>query len=153
MNFHTSINDLPVEILIIIFQDLQFKDIIENCSNTCMKWRFIVAHYFMQPYLKKLARHHLDLRKTFESVGWTEECSEMDLILTLCERHMCYKRSPPQKDHIHLQIEKTYVPFDVEKAKRNNIWSKSPILLLPIILTILVIIYFALRKYGILNLI
>merc|ERR1712241_903685 len=97
MNFHTTINDLPEEIIVIIFQDLQFKDIIENCSNTCMKWRFIVAHYFMQPYLKKLARHHLDLRKTFESVGWTEECSEIDLILTLCERHMCYKRTPQEE--------------------------------------------------------
>ena len=98
-----------------------------------------------------MPRHHLDLRKTFENVGWTEECSEIDLILTLCEKHMCYKRTP--QEEIHLQVEKTYLPFDVEKAKRNNIWSKSPILLLPIILTILVIIYFVLRKYGILHLI
>ena len=153
MNFHTSINDLPEEIIIIIFQHLQFQDIIENCSNTCMKWRFIVAHYFMQPYLKKLARHHLDLRKYFENVGWTEECSEIELILTLCERHMCYKYKRTHEEEIHLQIEKTYLPFDVEKAKRNNVWSKSPILLLPIILTTLVIIYFVLRKYGILHLI
>ena len=99
----------------------------------------------MQPYLKKLARHHLDLRKKFEGNGWSEDCNDNDLILRLCEKQMSYKKST-QDSEVHLQIENTYI-FDVEKVKRKIAWSKSPILLLPVVLTILIVIYFVLRKY------
>ena len=57
---------------------------------------------------------------------------------------------PVTRHDFQIEIEKTY-EFDVEKARKNNIWAKSPILLLPIILTLLGFLYLALRRYGILH--
>jgi len=147
MEFKTGINDLPVEVIVLIFKELQHKDIFENCSNTCHKWRDIVIHYFIQPYLKKLAKHHLDLRRRFEIAGWNEDCHENEVILNTYENYM---DRPMTQQEVHLQIEHTY-EFDVEKARKNNMWAKSPILLLPAVLTILGFLYLALRRYGILH--
>ena len=40
------IEDLPVEIIILIFKKLSLKDI-ESCCKTCYKWRHIVVKYFL----------------------------------------------------------------------------------------------------------
>jgi len=144
----TGIDDLPEEIIVLIFKELQHEDIIGNCFKTSLRWQKIVIEHFMQPYLRKLSRHHLDLRKLFENVGWSENCYENDLILNLFEKHtMCNKKTPQET---HLQVEHIY-EFDVEKAKTKNLWSRSPILLLPIVLTILGFLYLALRRYGVLH--
>ena len=111
------------------------------------KFNSIVIHYFIQPYLKKLAKHHLDLRRKFEITGWNEDCQENELILNTYEKYM---DRPVTRHDFQIEIEKTY-EFDVEKARKNNIWAKSPILLLPIILTLLGFLYLALRRYGILH--
>ena len=97
--------------------------------------------------MKKLAKHHLDLRRKFEESGWNENCLENELIFNTYAKYM---DRPMIKRDTHLQIEHTY-EFDVEKARKNNIWAKSPILLLPAVLTLLGFLYLALRRYGILH--
>ena len=41
----SSINDLPTEILFLIFKELRLKDI-SNCSNTCLRWLYCIEALF-----------------------------------------------------------------------------------------------------------
>ena len=91
-----TIQDLPAEVLVEIFKLLSFKDVVENCSNTCLKWRSVVVHFFLQPYLQKLAKHHLDLRLSFIEEGWTEDCHDTELIVSLCNKHLSFKGNVKQ---------------------------------------------------------
>ena len=52
----TGIDDLPEEIIVLIFKELQHEDIIGNCFKTSLRWQKIVIEHFMQPYLRKLSR-------------------------------------------------------------------------------------------------
>ena len=90
----------------------------------------------------------MDLRRSFESDGWTENCYEKELIVSLFKKHTLCKKKVDQETC--LQFEQTY-EFDVEKAKTKNVWSRSPILLLPGLLTALGFLYLILRRYGILH--
>jgi hypothetical protein len=56
METKTGINDLPEEIIVLIFKELQHEDIIGNCFKTSLRWQKIVIEHFMQPYLRKLSR-------------------------------------------------------------------------------------------------
>ena len=56
MERKTGINDLPEEIIVLIFKELQHEDIIGNCFKTSLRWQKIVIEHFMQPYLRKLSR-------------------------------------------------------------------------------------------------
>ena len=56
MERKTGIDDLPEEIIVLIFKELQHEDIIGNCFKTSLRWQKIVIEHFMQPYLRKLSR-------------------------------------------------------------------------------------------------
>ena len=56
MEIKTGIDDLPEEIIVLIFKELQHEDIIGNCFKTSLRWQKIVIEHFMQPYLRKLSR-------------------------------------------------------------------------------------------------
>ena len=56
METKTGIDDLPEEIIVLIFKELQHEDIIGNCFKTSLRWQKIVIEHFMQPYLRKLSR-------------------------------------------------------------------------------------------------
>ena len=56
MERKSGINDLPEEIIVLIFKELQHEDIIGNCFKTSLRWQKIVIEHFMQPYLRKLSR-------------------------------------------------------------------------------------------------
>lgn len=50
MEFKTCINDLPEEVIVLIFKELQHKDVFDNCSNTCLKWREIGAQLLLDSF-------------------------------------------------------------------------------------------------------
>ena len=56
MERKTGIDDMPEEIIVLIFKELQHEDIIGNCFKTSLRWQKIVIEHFMQPYLRKLSR-------------------------------------------------------------------------------------------------
>ena len=41
----SRIDDLPTEILFLIFKELRLKDI-SNCSNTCLRWLYCIEALF-----------------------------------------------------------------------------------------------------------
>ena len=49
------IEDLPTEVIVIIFQHLSIKDL-QNCSQTCRKWEKIVVQFFFKPQLRSISK-------------------------------------------------------------------------------------------------
>ena len=73
-----SIDDLPTEIIIQIFQNLDLTHVIESCSVTCLKWQSIAAKYFLLPHFRKLAKLDQHFERTLDSnfEGFNWRCGE-----------------------------------------------------------------------------
>ena len=80
-----GIEDFPKEILAKIFKMISNVDA-ENCLKACEKWRDLIIHYIFGPYLCKIVRNNLPLRNTLIDEGWTEDCEDYDLIISLYKR-------------------------------------------------------------------
>ena len=92
-----NVDQLPMEVLVLIFKFLNLSDIFENCSNTCKIWREIIAQFFLQPYLKILTRLDSDLRDKLHDNGWTEQCFDNDFLYETYEKITSYKGILAQK--------------------------------------------------------
>ena len=87
-----SVTDLPPEITVIIFSYLRFSEVIENCCQTCLKWKTFTAQFFIQPQLQKFANSNQELKNKFQNEGWTEKhCVDDDLILKLHRKYLYFK--------------------------------------------------------------
>ena len=76
-----SIVHLPPEILLLIFKNLSFRYIIENCAKVCVKWQSVAAKFFFQPYLEKLTNYDQEYCDFLKKLGWSDECSNPEKIL------------------------------------------------------------------------
>ena len=87
------IGDLPPEILIYIFQYLvNLRDILTaSVSLEGTKHEAFVSKYFLQPQLIVFAHLDTHLKKSIENLGWTENCSDYSLIMSLWKRHKPFK--------------------------------------------------------------
>ena len=83
--------NLPTEIIILIFQHLPLNDVVDNCLITCNKWQNIVIQYFLSPQLKIFAKLNGKLRHDLCNNGWSDDCSNNDLILSLWREFEPYK--------------------------------------------------------------
>ena len=66
------INDLPTEILVIIFKKLYRKDL-ENCSQTCVRWKFIIEDIWKNSGDKMIEIIFLNMRysqQTKRPIKW-----------------------------------------------------------------------------------
>ena len=87
----TVITDLPPEITVLIFSYLKFSEVIENCCQTCLKWKILTAQFFIQPKLQKFANSNQEMRKTLQNEGWTEKHDvDYDLILKLYWKYLYF---------------------------------------------------------------
>ena len=68
-----SIQDLPTEILVIIFDKLNMINI-ESCSETCVRWKYICIRYFFQAYLQEIAKYDDETKISLMDDGWTNLC-------------------------------------------------------------------------------
>ena len=80
------IEELPTEVLVLILNNLDLADIVENCSETCQRFRFISTQFFLQPELVRLASENEELRLELQDEGWTEDCQNGELIIELHEK-------------------------------------------------------------------
>ena len=84
-----TINDLPREILEMIFQYLPLKDVFESCANTCLEWRIISTQKFMRHHFNYLSETY-DYRFEFYTVlrheEWNQDCKDVDFIMNLYEK-------------------------------------------------------------------
>ena len=89
----TSFQDLPIEILKIIFKNLDPISV-KNCSTTCVRWKEIVAHYIFQPYLQNLVNDEnlsLGQKQKIKKKGWTHDCVDYNLIICIYEELKFFK--------------------------------------------------------------
>ena len=83
--------NLPTEIIRSIFQYLPFKDVVDNCLITCNKWQNIVIQYFLCPQLRIFAKLNGKLRHKLNKNGWSDNCTNNALILSLWREFEPYK--------------------------------------------------------------
>ena len=77
-----TIESLPVEVLIDIFEQLSLKDAL-TCSRVCRKWKNLVAQFLLASFLRKIAKSSESINANFHEEGWTENCEDVDLIINV----------------------------------------------------------------------
>ena len=79
-----TIDDLPEEMLLEIFEKLSLFDLVVNCSKTCPEWKDIIAKHILGPKTRKFASMDVKFKMAIqENVGWTEESNATDLMFTI----------------------------------------------------------------------
>ena len=86
-----NIEDFSPEVLVLVFKYLSLKDIAENCSKTCKRWKEITAHFVISQPLFKLSNLDDDLKNELISHGWSIDHNDSDLILCLYEKFKYFK--------------------------------------------------------------
>ena len=67
-----TITDLPIELLVLILENLSLYENAISCAKTCIKWRQTVALYILRPKLLRLAKVN-QMFKTYMEIaqeGW-----------------------------------------------------------------------------------
>ena len=109
-----SIQKLPSEVLVLLFNKLNSKDV-ESCQLTCLKWRYCVALYILKPNLQQLARNDAKLFNLLHAQGWNDEIADVDLIVALHEKLKSIERwLIPAKT---VGPSKIYFPYPNTKGK------------------------------------
>ena len=86
-----SIEDLPVEVLYKnVFANLNPISV-SHCSETCVKWKEIVAIYIYHSFLQKFAAQNQDLKRKLYDQGWTEDTNDCSLIIHLYQKFKHFK--------------------------------------------------------------
>ena len=79
-----TIDDLPDEMLLEIFEYLSLFDLVVNYSKTCPEWKDIIAKRILGPHTRKLASMDVNFKMAIQqNVGWTEESNATDLMFTI----------------------------------------------------------------------
>ena len=86
MSDFSNINCLPAEILLLIFQNLSFADVTENCAKTCAKWRDIVAIFYIRTHIRLWAELDEDVERALCDWGWNENILNVDEIMAIFEK-------------------------------------------------------------------
>ena len=86
----SEIKQLPVEMLLNIFENLSLHDLVVKGSKTCLQWREIITQFMLRPKILRLANVNGAFKKNIEKDGWTEECDDTELILSLYQKYEIY---------------------------------------------------------------
>ena len=90
MDTTTEINDLPVEMILEIFENLSLHELVVNSSKTCLQWRYIIGQFILAPKILRLANVNGTFKKEIKEVGWTEESNDTELIFSLYQKYEYY---------------------------------------------------------------
>ena len=99
---YISIEDLPNEIIVIIFQNLNL-DTIELCSKISIRWYYICVHFFYRSHLKTIAKFDEESRQNLIEEGWNNDCYDYEFIVDLYKRFKSY-RGKFLKIYLHLNL-------------------------------------------------
>ena len=85
-----EINDLPEEMLLEIFEYLNFShyQLLMQYSKICVHWREIIARHIVAPRIARVATSNDKFKKLIEKNGWTEECDDTELLLFIHHKTM-----------------------------------------------------------------
>ena len=63
-----NFSDLPTEMKVKIFENLNMHQLVEYCSRTCLQWREIITQFILRPQIQRL--------------GWTGDTNDAEAILS-----------------------------------------------------------------------
>ena len=86
----TTIKELGIDELILIFHKLSWNDII-NCCKTCQRWKYIAMNYFLKKQFSIFKKLNPDLEKYVIEEGLKEDQNCEDLILKAWEKFQPFK--------------------------------------------------------------
>ena len=78
-----SINDLPLEDFLEVFNYISLDEAVTSCSNVCVQWKEAIALHIVAPNIRGLTRSNLEFKTFLEKKGWTEESENVEKILSL----------------------------------------------------------------------
>ena len=84
------IQDLPLEIILLIFKHLNLTDIL-HCSRAYIKWEGIAVKDFIIPQFQIWITLDPDLKRSLTNKKWIENCDDTALILSLWEEFQPFK--------------------------------------------------------------
>ena len=96
-----NINKLPPELLVVIFKELPFYDVVNNCMWTCHRWQSITTAFILPKQLCTFANLDPGLKRDLSKDGWIENCEDNELILSLWTKY----KTRLLKGTIHFEIE------------------------------------------------
>ena len=82
-----TIQNLPIEILVAIFKNLDREDLY-SCSETCVEWEELLFDVFFKPQLKNIAEYDKLTKIIFERKGWTNNSNDKKLIKFLHKKYL-----------------------------------------------------------------
>ena len=92
MNHHSSsFLDLPSEVLLKIFNHLRFDDII-SIQQVDDRLDKLVVILIWQPHLRFLTKNNKSFTQDLEKLGWSNSCSDYDIIKIVWTKLNCPKR-------------------------------------------------------------
>ena len=86
----TTIKELGIDELILIFHKLSWNDII-NCCKTCQRWKYIAMNYFIKKQFCIFKKLNPDLEKYVTEKSLKEVQNDEDFILETWEKFQPYK--------------------------------------------------------------
>ena len=90
----TSVQDLPNEVHVIIFEKISLHELVTNCANICGRWRELVAQRILGPKINKLAKINRKFRMDIKEAGWVEEANNpTELLMSLYNKYEHFSRS------------------------------------------------------------
>ena len=84
------IENLPPEIVLCLLKYFSLSDIL-NLYHVYDQWQELIAQFFLKPQMIALTAIDSDLKKIFLDEGWTENCNDLSLIMSLWEKYKPYK--------------------------------------------------------------
>ena len=78
-----SINDLPLEDFLEVFNYISLDEAVTSCSNVCVQWKEAIALHIVAPNIRGLTRSNLEFKTFLEKKGWNQESQDVEKILSL----------------------------------------------------------------------
>ena len=105
----SSIDQMPIEILVAIFKFIPPNEVAQICVNVSIKWKELITSCILQPILRNLSLCSHEIKQKLISMGWSDDNNELqsadkndpDLMLSLFEMHKrkyyLYKFKPEEE--------------------------------------------------------
>ena len=84
----TGMNNLPIEMQLMILENISLHELVVNGSKVCLQWREIIAHFILGSKVLRLANVNGNFKRDIEKDGWSqEEANQSELILSLYKKY------------------------------------------------------------------
>ena len=84
-------NDLPIEMQLMILENISLHELVVNSSKVSLQWREIIAQFILGSKVMRLANVNGNFKRDIEKDGWSQEANESELIMSLYQKYANYE--------------------------------------------------------------